>query len=174
MKFHVPSVLYTRPAFWPWAPGQQLGFEDDAWSCAILEHQLLLAWWQLPGKPQPADASAFLAILRAGAIDALLPRHVLQLFVAKKLVHWSAWYSVWYRTDPATWRDGAVTPDELEQRLKFHAAFQHNPLLFPAWLAAVHRGSRGFTTHSCTPSPPVELVEQGAVVWRGRWERVLV
>lgn len=179
MKFHVPPVLYARPSFWPWVPGQRLGFEDGSWSYTALEHQLLLAWWKLPAGAQPADAAPFLTALQAGDISELLPQAVLRLLTAKRLVCWSAWYSTWYRTDPESYPVAEAlrledAADVLEQRLRFHTIFSDSRALYPAWLLAAHGDSRGFTTHSRTPSPPQKLLESGAIIWRGRWERARV
>lgn len=98
MRAIAPNPALTRPSFWPWPPGQDLGVSERhviSSDVMLLLHSLLAASTPRTGW----DAGPFLDMLGLG-MDDDLPRGVLRTLEAYRLARFEPEYTAWCKNHP--------------------------------------------------------------------------
>ena len=98
MKTQVPEPVAARPAFWPWATGQELGVTDRH---VVTSDAMLLLWSNLaPTRPSTGwDAGPFLSITEQEITDDLTTG-ILTTLERYRLARFEPEFTAWCRNHP--------------------------------------------------------------------------
>lgn len=101
-----PHPALSRPVFWPWPSGQQLGIltpgREDEDSYVLSSDAVLFLWHHLApsGPTSPWDVRALLAAAQADSMDDPLLSGLLRLLKRYKLADFDPQWAAWCKRSP--------------------------------------------------------------------------